>query len=120
VHLENAGRWALLGVSLASAAVGAALAVLLGGSWWIGALVGLPLAVLALVVVDRRRSRRALTSWSWTDDLAEVEAAALVLGQEGIEVEVENDPESHPRLVFRASETRRVADVLHLPMPPQL
>ena len=57
-RLNAAGWTALVGASLASAAVGAALALLAGLSWWIGALVGLPLVLVVLLLLDRRRARR--------------------------------------------------------------
>ena len=57
-RLNAVGWTALVAASLASAAVGAVLALLTGAPWWIGALVGLPLVLVVLLVLDRRRSRR--------------------------------------------------------------
>ena len=57
-RLNAAGWTALVAASLASAAVGAALARLAGLPWWVGVLVGLPVVLVALLVLDRGRARR--------------------------------------------------------------
>jgi GNAT superfamily N-acetyltransferase len=57
-RLNAVGWTALVAASLASAAVGAAVALLAGISWWIGAVVGLPVVLVVLLVLDRRRAWR--------------------------------------------------------------
>jgi hypothetical protein len=112
----NAVGWAALaGASLVSAAVGAVLAAWAGAPAWIGAAVGLPLVLLVLVALDRRRSRLGHVGFGWTDDVAEVEAAADELRRRGVEVSVRRDP---PSLTFRRRDQRVVSEVLGLPEHP--
>jgi hypothetical protein len=109
----NAVGWAaLIAASLASAALGAAAATLVGRTAGVGAAVGLPLVVLVLVVLDRRRTWLRPIGFGWTEELAEVEAVGQELSRRGLEVSVQEDP---PRLTFRRRDQRVVAEVLGLP-----
>jgi hypothetical protein len=109
----NAVGWAALtAASVVSAALGAALATLAGVTPWIGAVVGLPLVVLVLLALDRRRTRLGHVGFGWTDDVAEVEAVADELRRRGVEVGVDRDA---PSLTFRRRDQRVVAEVLGLP-----
>ena len=115
VRLNAAGRAALVGASLASAALGAAVAHVLGRATWVGALFGFPLVVAVLVVVDRRRYRGTTVSFGWTDDVSEVEAVAYGLRRGGVDAVVDLDG---PTLRFRRQDWRAVA--AKLPLPPEL
>lgn len=110
-RLNGVGRAALVAASLVPAALGAVTAKLAGGQAWIGACVGLPLVVLVLLVLDRRRSRLSLVGFGWTDDLAEVEAAAEELRRRGVEVLTQRDP---PSLTIRRRDKRMLVEVLGL------
>jgi len=109
----NAVGWAaLVAASLASAALGAAVAALAGLPWWVGAIIGLPIVLVVLLVLDRRRTIRRTISFGWTEDLAEVESVAGAVRARGVEVTVEPDG---PSLVFRRRDERVVAEALGLP-----
>lgn len=111
-RLNWVGWAALTAASLVSAALGAVIASRVGGALWIGAVVGLPLVLLALLVLDRRRTRLSHVGFGWTEDVAEVEAAAEELTRRGVEVGVQRDS---PSLTFRRRDQRVVAEVLGLP-----
>jgi hypothetical protein len=114
-RLNRVGWAALTAASLVSAALGAVLATQAGGPWWIGAVVGLPLVVLVLLALDRRRTRLSHVGFGWTEEVAEVEAAAEELRRRGVDVSVQRDP---PFLTFRRRDQRVVAEVLGLPTGP--
>jgi len=111
-RLNWVGWAALTAASLVSAALGAVIATRAGGKAWIGAVVGLPLVVLVLLSLDRRRTRLSHVGFGWTEDVAEVEAAADELRRRGVEVSVQRDS---PSLTFRRRDQRVVAEVLGLP-----
>jgi hypothetical protein len=111
-RLNVAGWAALVAASLASAAVGAGLATLTGGTWWIGAILGFPVVVLVLLALDRRRTRLSHVGFGWTKDVVQVKEAAEQLRARGVEVTVQQDP---PALSFRRRDQRVVAEVLGLP-----
>jgi hypothetical protein len=112
-RLNWAGWSALSAASLVSGALGALVAVLLGVPSWMGAAVGLPLVLFALLVIDRRRTRRGSIRFGWTESLAEVVEAEETLRLQGVEVEVNED--DCPSLTFRRRDQRAVASVLGLP-----
>ena len=114
-RLNVVGRSAVLGASAAAAAVGAGLASLAGSRAWVGAVVGLPVVVVVLVALDRRRTWRSTASLSWTDDAASVSAVAERLRRDGLDVSVEDG--ERPRLVFRAKDRRTVMVAVGVPDP---
>lgn len=81
----------------------------------VAGLLALPTTVL---VLDRRRWSAMSTSWSWTDDAAEVVAVADRLRADGIEVTVSGLTTAElrrgprPSLVFRQRDSRRVRAAL--------
>jgi hypothetical protein len=111
-RLNWVGWTALACASLGSAALGVAVSAQAGWSPWIGAVIGLPLVTLVLLVLDRRRTWLGVVGFGWTDQLAEVEAVAEELGRRGVDVSVQ---EASPSLTFRRRDQRVVAEVLGLP-----
>jgi len=111
-RLNWVGWASLSAASLLPAALGAVIATRVGGPSWLSAVVGLPLVVLVLLVLDRRRTRLSHVGFGWTEDVAEVEAAAEELRRRGVEVGVQQDS---PALTFRRRDQRVVAEVLGLP-----
>jgi hypothetical protein len=109
----NAVGWLAVGLAcLGAGAAGAVLARLTGWSRGWSALLGASCVPVALVIADRRRWGQMTTSYSWTDDLAEVERGAASLRRAGVRVDVENDDESGPRLRYRNRDAGRVRTVL--------
>jgi hypothetical protein len=74
--------------------------------------VGLPLVVLVLVVLDRRRTWLGSVGFGWTEEGADVEAVADELRRRGIDVSVNEDM---PSITFRRRDQRAVSEVLGLP-----
>jgi len=111
-RLNWVGSTALTVASLGSAALGFLMAAQAGWTPWIGAVFGLPLVTLALLLLDRRRTWLGSVGFGWTDEFAEVEAVAEELGRRGVEVSVH---EAFPSLTFRRRDQRVVAEVLGLP-----
>jgi hypothetical protein len=112
-RLNWAGWSALLATSLLCGALGALAGVLLGVPPWVGAAVGLPLVVVVLLAIDRRRTWRGSIRFEWTESLSEVVAAVEELQRQGVEADVNGD--STPSLNFRRRDQRAVAAVLDLP-----
>ena len=112
-RLNWVGWSALSAASLVCGALGVLAAVLLGVPPWVGAAVGLPLVVVVLLVIDRRRTWRGSIQFGWTESLAEVEAAAVALREKGVEADVNED--FTPSLTFRRRDQRAAAAVLGLP-----
>jgi hypothetical protein len=108
-QLNVVGWAALVSATAAAALVLALLVIVLGRPWWTGALVGSGLVLGGLLALDLRRARGSLTSFGWTDDVADVHAVADRLRERGIEVSVEPEP---PSLVFHQRDARAVADEL--------
>jgi hypothetical protein len=112
-RLNWVGWTALLASSLVSAALGALVASAVGAPRCLGAAVGLPLVLLVLVAMDRRRTWRGSCQFGWTESLAEVIAAAETLRQQDVEVTVNED--DYPSLTFRRRDQRAVAAALGFP-----
>ena len=81
--------------------------------WPVTAASGAALALAGVVAFDRRRWAGMVTSFSWTDDLAEVRSAVDALRQRGVPVEMFLDPEDgRPRLSCRNRDAKRVQSLI--------
>jgi len=100
---------------LFAGAIGAVAASVVGLAPWAGVVPGLPLVLLVLVVLDRRRTWLGSVGFGWTDDLTEVDSVAEELRRRGVEVRVQAGEEDGPSLTFRRRDQRVVAEVLGLP-----
>jgi len=87
-----------------------------GGSepGWLGIVdrFGLPLVILVLLMLDRRRPRLRPVGFGWTDEIAEVAAVAEDRRRRGVEVSVQQES---PFVTFRRRDQRVFAEVLGLP-----
>lgn len=100
----NAVGWsALIGGSVA---VGL-LFVKLGLPVWLGVVLMQGIVVSA----DRAKWAKSSSSVSWTDDLADVQAAADRLGMRGVKTEIDQYG-GRPSLVYRNRDWRKVRAVL--------
>jgi hypothetical protein len=105
----NAVGWGAVALlCLTGAGLGFAAARLTGSTGEVAALAGAVLALIALVVADRRRWGRTKTSFSWGDDPEAVVRAGETLRRHGISVELETDHEGRPRLRYRNRDARKV------------
>jgi hypothetical protein len=105
-RLNVVGYAALIGACLV-AAVGSASALRTTG--WppvLRAAVGPVVVVLVLVAADRRKWSRMETSFSFTDDPAELRTVADRLLAQGLPVRVEED--QGPAITYRHRDARRV------------
>ena len=119
VQLNAVGWTALLAASLTAGCLLAALSSLFAASPWFGAVAGLLLVPVAVLVLDRRRYRRGWTSFSWTDDAEEVARVADLLRERGRDVRATGAlDENPPALWMRQRDRRRVsADLRSIGLP---
>jgi hypothetical protein len=109
----NAAGWAAVATAMLLAGLVLAIAAIgLGRPAWVGAVLGALVVPVVLVVLDRRRYRRAYVSFGWTDDESVVVAAAGELALRGITATVVADP---PGLRLRRRDERFVREMLGRP-----
>jgi hypothetical protein len=105
-QLNAVGFAALGGVCLAAGVVTALALRTTGWSLASSAAVGPLVVLVGLVVADRRKWARMESSFSFTDDAAELRRVGNRLIAQGLPVRVDDDPE--PRLRYRNGDARRV------------
>jgi hypothetical protein len=101
-------------LAAACVAAGVISALVLRGTGWplpVRAALGPVAVVLALVVADRRKWSRMETSFSFTDDVAELRAAADRLIAQGLPVRL-GEEDRGPELVYRHRDEKDVRAAL--------
>ncbi|MEU8238412.1 hypothetical protein AB0C07_09215 [Actinoplanes missouriensis] len=106
-ELNPAGWAAVAGICLCGAATGWAVTRVTGVPPWITTTVGAAAAFAAVVAADRRKWAGMSTTYSWTDDLAEVERVAMLLRRAGIDASAVTDGR-RPALRYRNGDLRHV------------
>jgi hypothetical protein len=97
----NAVGWAAVaGLCVAGAATGLAVARLTEVPAGITVPAGAAAAFAAVLVADRRRWAAGHVSYSWTDNLAEVQQMAETLRNAGVDASADTDDYDRPRLNY--------------------
>ena len=108
-RLNLVGWLALLLLCAMAGTVAALLGNAVGWPWWVTGACAVLLVLAGVVGLDRRRWAGMSTSFSWTDDPAEVGTVVEALRQRGLPVEMIIDPDDGtPRLSCRNRHAKRV------------
>jgi hypothetical protein len=119
----NAVGWAAVaGLCVTAAAAGLAAARFTGVPSWITAPAGGAAAFAAVLAADRRKWANMPTTYSWTDNPAEVQQIAFTLQRVGIAATADTDDLEQPTLHYLNRHHRDVARAFRdagLPPPPR-
>jgi hypothetical protein len=106
----NAVGWAAVaGLCATGAATGLVAARLTDASSWITVPAGTAAAVATMLAADRRKWADMRTSYSWTDDRAEVQRVANLLQRAGVDASADADELDQPTLHYLNRDHRRVS-----------
>ncbi len=121
-QLNVAGWAAVAGLCVTGAATGLAATRLTGAPSWITAPVGSAAAFAVILAADRRKWAGMPTTYTWTDNPAEVQHMASLLQRAGIDASADTADVDQPTLHYLNRDHHRVARAFHdagLQPPPK-